>query len=169
MSGTSWHSSDRYVLRHCPDIRGGQRMTYIGDVLVWLRHQHWAYRPSRRTQYHQLEAASCMRCLVTLGGFLLTLQLTRSSTWQSQCSIEVLAQHHLATSSVQTPFNVATTTTDDIGICMSWLWDSAADRSEWAALRPIAGFRDWLIDWRDNAVCSQWSTLPLVQLLDISL
>jgi len=31
-----------------------------------------------------------MRCLVTFGGSILTLQLTRSSTWQSNCSIEIL-------------------------------------------------------------------------------
>jgi len=32
--------------------------------------------------------------------------------------------------------------TDDIGISASRLWDSAADLSEWAALRPIAGLID---------------------------
>ena len=32
--------------------------------------------------------------------------------------------------------------TDDISISVSRLRDSAADQSEWAALRPIAGFRD---------------------------
>ena len=40
--------------------------------------------------------------------------------------------------------------TDDIGISASRLWDSAADQSEWAAVRPVAGFRDWLIDWMND-------------------
>ena len=91
-------------------LQSALSVAYTGDPLVWLR-QRWCFctnRSNRCTQYHQSEAA----CVVW--------SHSAAPSWHSSsqgpphgspnAASKFSAWHHLATSSGQTPFDVATTT-----------------------------------------------------------
>ena len=127
--------------------------SYTGDPLVWLRHQRWYFCTNRSNSLTDVDSIISQRRHALFGHIRrlppdtpahkvlhihMAIQKQRRSfrpdiTWwcpQGRPRLTWLQQ-----------------LTDDIGISASRLWDSAADQSEWPALRPIAGSRYWFIDW----------------------